>query len=1465
MANTQLMIFTPVPLSLQLDPQAIAVSVLVSPRLRGEERLGAYPDWLDWTQDRVDAGLQLTFECDGARLTVDADTTVLRPDLWRALFNAGTFVRSHTFDDNSGEFAPSYPVRDALALLQATYQTVGVEFALPTDDEDPRELTARRRGRFANLITPYALGWTDEKGRRLRAEQRGLQAGLAAEGFAALGRSTSELDASGLLVTGQLDEAKIAKAKKLLIEAHGVFNHVPQGAAVTRDSLDDMRVLDFHQALSALGAYPALMRWLGLVFDLRLPADFVARTGPSSPSQLHVVAAEGPWNADTPTTTPRTSTAYLYSAIGDQDLFAVAPQAVVAKGARPRVMGLLDLDRSWFGVAQVDIDGALHKTVMHADNLSQLPGESLPQHPEVFDPATTLASLRSGGLSVFADARALVMLDTFKRSREHSDDLEADRPQRSPFCAEDLTRGYRLDIWDSVTRDWHSLHWKDTVITLGELGLELAIGNEEGFFQAAATTAAPEADGSRATSDIHLHEAIVRWAGWSLSAETVGKHLTRSADPLRAVPDPNDPDPENEPVTPFKLTSTVKHVPGTLPRLRFGVGYRLRVRQVDLCGNGLTADSAEAKLATPAFSMPRGSGVIPYLRFEPVVAPAIVARDELALTGKGSSIDRLVIRTFNAGEALDGLAAEAAGCERHIAPPGVHVEMAERHGMFDDAGGKLIPDPAMWQLIAQRDEGTFQRRAFDEIVIDGEKQEYPVEPGAQIDPLPYLPDPLARAAALRNLPGAKDLSVGRAAPGAGAPQPVEYAPLEDPQPRPGSATIVEYGGRADWQQVRPFRLALADGDAPPSWDPQAALLTVSLPKGTTHVVPISSCCDAEDLKYLGVWKWLREYIEHLTTTNRLEHEFAKGVAVQDRIAHVLQLAVEGGHGMLTPPHLLTLVHAVQQPIGVPQFGRLDGQIDPNQGTLQTEPEKAPTAETELALITAWRKLGGTDAFLHGALQVHGASTAKVDVHATWTDPVDPLVPDATGVISDPGEQRFAAHVDEIPLRVVREGFLEADGEGRTVGFYDSDHDLMCFAPQGTQLGSRPDGELIGKDAMPRHQIGDGRHHVVTYTPVATSRYREYFPATDESDKALDFTRSGASVTVDVPASVRPLAPHVRYVVPTFGWERAGSANQVRSVRTGGGLRVYLDRPWYSSGTGELLGVSLARDAGAGAPSREEWKPFITQWGQDPIWESAPLPDFPALSHFPDAVATEGSLPLDALLPSKSRLQRTVDVAGHEVRFDSERKLYYCDLTVDTNTATYAPFVRLALVRYQPHALIDAKLSRVILADFAQLTPERALTVTVDPYVPDVLRVAVSGPAPRGPVPRVRQPIDMQRPTVIEVSVQVANPDIDSDLAWSQAAGAAVDVDPPPVGDDALTADFILWSGAVRFTGTGRDVSARHRLLIREYELYETDGVGATGQRSTGLQLGRRLIYAETVALDTALLDAPRSAAATTTT
>jgi len=92
------------------------------------------------------------------------------------------------------------------------------------------------------------------------------------------------------------------------------------------------------------------------------------------------------------------------------------------------------------------------------------------------------------------------MLGTFNRSKDLNADLEKNQPQKSPFCAEDLTRGFRLDIWDSITRTWHSLHRKNTVMHIGEDKLELTVQDEEGWFQPAATQTPPNADGSHATT-----------------------------------------------------------------------------------------------------------------------------------------------------------------------------------------------------------------------------------------------------------------------------------------------------------------------------------------------------------------------------------------------------------------------------------------------------------------------------------------------------------------------------------------------------------------------------------------------------------------------------------------------------------------------------------------------------------------------------------------------------------------------------------------------------------------------------------------------------------------------------------------------------------------------------------------------------------------------------------------------------
>ena len=170
--------------------------------------------------------------------------------------------------------------------------------------------------------------------------------------------------------------------------------------------------------------------------------------------------------------TPELATACVQLLLEDgRHVFLTAPRASAEPSAPvPPVLGLLDLDPLRFGLAQVDVDGGMHKAIILAETWHNPdPGRNLDPgaqpdpatRPEVFDPEATLPALRSGGFSLFADARALQLLHTIGESGAFNAALEANGRQPRPFFAEDLVRGYRLDVWDSLSGEWHSLHFRE--------------------------------------------------------------------------------------------------------------------------------------------------------------------------------------------------------------------------------------------------------------------------------------------------------------------------------------------------------------------------------------------------------------------------------------------------------------------------------------------------------------------------------------------------------------------------------------------------------------------------------------------------------------------------------------------------------------------------------------------------------------------------------------------------------------------------------------------------------------------------------------------------------------------------------------------------------------------------------------------------------------------------------------------
>jgi hypothetical protein len=205
---------------------------------------------------------------------------------------------------------------------------------------------------------------------------------------------------------------------------------------------------------------------------------------------------------------------------------------------------------------------------------------------------------------------------------------------------------------------------------------------------------------------------------------------------------------------------------------------------------------------------------------------------------------------------------------------------------------------------------------------------------------------------------------------------------------------------------------------------------------------------------------------------------------------------------------------------------------------------------------------------------------------------------------------------------------------------------------------------------------------------------------------------------------------------------------------------------------------------------------------------------PYPEHFPGAVAVGTELTLDELTGQPFF---PFTVVGHNVAFDTNRQLWYCDILMDPGDA-YFPFVRLALVRYQPESVADAHLSRVVVADFVQLLPDRSASVTFDPIDQTALDLAITGITYTGPG------------AVIMTATLQTQPPGGGDLAWVPATVF-------PLAPRTFGGPDTLWTSPITLPSPRG--SRPFRLLIEEFEVFRRD-VPRSRQR--------RLVYADTLDL-----------------
>ncbi|MCI0431157.1 MAG: hypothetical protein L0210_11540, partial [Rhodospirillales bacterium] len=851
-----------------------------------------------------------------------------------------------------------------------------------------------------------------------------------------------------------------------------------------------------------------------------------------------------------------------------------------------------------------------------------------------------------------------------------------------------------------------------------------------------------------------------------------------------------------------RVDMTIEAAPRSLPRLRYGSSYQLRTRTVDLAGNSLSVEEANGILRELRFHgrpepyIPVIKDDLPYRRYDPVPTPVLVPREEMT---EGEALDILVVRSNGSGTTTASYATSLGGGrykgvnERHIAPPKTSQSAAETHGVLDGAFGQS-GDPAKFFNICQRGGGTLNDN-FVTNLATGAQELLPdfVDPATgdriphgirfieieQPEPLPgaedagytvhyerrlrlpYLPDPLARGAALFCLPGSKGKSlVLTPSPTPGAP--AELKPVT-PQLLPqqaidalGFVTKIDFGPSDKWPELNPFVLQL-DG-APtgpvgePKWSEQAGArtLTVRLAPGETKTVWLSSFPDAKDVPLFGLHFWW----------DRL------GSPEGDRT--FLNMAQHGALSMLTPAHKLTLVHAVQQPI-----------IAPTRDGMPFSLEKFP---------------GDTFVHFRGHFRIHGLSTAKLDLFASWTEPNE----------TDSGSRTFETHVFEFPIhRDV--GPPPPPGDPVPVAKYIQDTDrIELFGPSEIPADRRK--------RLARHEFNDTKHRVVTYRLVATTRFREFFPERITRD-VTNITRETVFAGKIVDSSAIPPVPEISHIVPSFGWEV--NASLTRSKRVGGGLRVYLGKTWHATGTGEKLAIIEDPQSGADpihvSPNHGLARPI------KPMVESVVVPS-----------------------PSQAKIY------PFPVHFDERSGLWYSDLTFDVSDS-YFPFVKLVLVRYQEHSLKGMHLSQRVEAGMYQLAPDRTAELEIFDFVPEApgkrkITITVTGSKPSAvQLAATQRSVNYgfevkleERPKVFDVD------DRDDHLGWTLADPAE-----QPVAASAPPASPMLWQGQLLIPQAS---TKEQRIVIREYEFFARNemppGQGWIGQPADGPS--RRLVYADVI-------------------
>jgi hypothetical protein len=457
----------------------------------------------------------------------------------------------------------------------------------------------------------------------------------------------------------------------------------------------------------------------------------------------------------------------------------------------------------------------------------------------------------------------------------------------------------------------------------------------------------------------------------------------------------------------------------------------------------------------------------------------------------------------------------------------------------------------------------------------------------------------------------------------------------------------------------------------------------------------------------------------------------------------LKAAREGHHPVLSPGVTIRLRHMTARPARPPE---------------------------KIALLMAERLPGGSRAVFDGRYRIDRPSTGTLRVQAAmemaFEDNPDSALPQVTR------EELMRILPREYPV----DTSPNADATASPFFGFSSDDrqaiitnefavtQLVPIDPSRTSpaaVAARPPIPQLGGEIEQiryEHELGDTRHRTVYYRPLAVSRFEQYYPEAErqlnpfpgryriqnDPDAGVRWDR------VEIPATTRPDRPAVvdqnvvfeldpSWTEPRAAWSRAGGRWAFMRTRRSG-VRLWLARPWYTSGSGEKLAVVCWGHTRLRKGAVERYLRVVSRWGTDPLFEQdlGPETDMGVITRAdfthadPNSVASMAIPPASTtdLSSSVSLKQVPVDpgpppaiappafedpmlaLAVHHPKFHPDARLWYCDVFV--RPRQYTPFVSLSVVRYQPFSLPTCAVSQAVRVDPVQLQPPRTLHVEVMP-------------------------------------------------------------------------------------------------------------------------------------------------------